>query len=118
MQTKDKIFEANKYVQDAVEAYEKIKIGFEKTRAKQKKNVDRHRHGLVFSLGDQVLLPFKMAWYRQETFVSKSQHAIFLSSSNFRKDQQYSLRIEATRRLENKYAFHVTVLSPIVGDVP
>ncbi|MCO5568409.1 hypothetical protein L7F22_022108 [Adiantum nelumboides] len=52
LQTKDKIFEADKYVQNVDEAFRKIKITLEKTQFKQKKAVDRHRRELVFSLGD------------------------------------------------------------------
>ncbi|MCO5582340.1 hypothetical protein L7F22_036234 [Adiantum nelumboides] len=59
LQTKDKIFEADKYVQNTVEAYRKVKIALEKTQSKQKKAADCHRHELVFSLGDWVLLRFE-----------------------------------------------------------
>ncbi|MCO5548471.1 hypothetical protein L7F22_029128 [Adiantum nelumboides] len=52
--TKDKIFEADKYVQNTDEAYKKIKLALEKTRSKQKKAVDRQRRELVFSLGDWI----------------------------------------------------------------
>ncbi|MCO5555964.1 hypothetical protein L7F22_009508 [Adiantum nelumboides] len=41
LQTKDKIFEADKYVQNTDEAYKKIKLALEKTQSKQKKAVDR-----------------------------------------------------------------------------
>ncbi|MCO5574134.1 hypothetical protein L7F22_027913 [Adiantum nelumboides] len=42
LQTKDKIFEADKYVQNTDEAYMKIKLENEKTQSKQKKAADRH----------------------------------------------------------------------------
>ncbi|MCO5610479.1 hypothetical protein L7F22_064717 [Adiantum nelumboides] len=58
LQTKDKIFEADKYVQNTDEAYRK-------TQSKQKKAADRHRHELVFSLGDWVLLRFEKARLRK-----------------------------------------------------
>ncbi|MCO5596371.1 hypothetical protein L7F22_050432 [Adiantum nelumboides] len=57
LRTKDKIFEADKYVQNVDEAYRNIKIALEKTQLKQKKAADCHRRELVFSLGDWVLLP-------------------------------------------------------------
>ncbi|MCO5605036.1 hypothetical protein L7F22_059213 [Adiantum nelumboides] len=59
LHTKDKIFEADKYVQDMDEMYKKVKVALEKTQAKQKKAVDRHRREVVFSLGDWVLLRFE-----------------------------------------------------------
>ncbi|MCO5607585.1 hypothetical protein L7F22_061782 [Adiantum nelumboides] len=65
LQTKDKIFEADKYVQNTDEAYRKIKLAFEKTQSKQKKAADRHRRELVFSLGDWVLLRFEKARLRK-----------------------------------------------------
>ncbi|MCO5557138.1 hypothetical protein L7F22_010695 [Adiantum nelumboides] len=65
LQTKDKIFEANKYMQNTDEAYRKMKLALEKTQSKQKKAVDRHRRELVFSLGDWALLCFEMARLRK-----------------------------------------------------
>ncbi|MCO5613418.1 hypothetical protein L7F22_067694 [Adiantum nelumboides] len=54
LQIKDKMFEADKYVQNTDEAYRKIKLALEKTQSKQKKAADRHRRELVFSLEDMV----------------------------------------------------------------
>ncbi|MCO5571578.1 hypothetical protein L7F22_025322 [Adiantum nelumboides] len=65
LQTKDKIFEADKYVQNMDEAYRKKKIALEKTQSKQKKAADRHLRELVFSLGDWVLLRFEKARLRK-----------------------------------------------------
>ncbi|MCO5614399.1 hypothetical protein L7F22_068680 [Adiantum nelumboides] len=61
LHTKDKIFEADKYVQDMDEMYKKVKVALEKTQAKQKKAADSHRREVVFSLGDWVLLRFEKA---------------------------------------------------------
>ncbi|MCO5611120.1 hypothetical protein L7F22_065370 [Adiantum nelumboides] len=63
--TKDKIFEADKYVQNTDEAYKKIKLAIEKTQSKQKKAADRHRRELVFSLGDWVILRFEKTRLRK-----------------------------------------------------
>ncbi|MCO5612854.1 hypothetical protein L7F22_067125 [Adiantum nelumboides] len=65
LQTKDKIFEADKYVQNTDEAYRKIKLAPKKTQSKQKKAADHHRRELVFSLGDWVLLRFEKARLRK-----------------------------------------------------
>ena len=56
LHTKDKIFEAEKYVEDWEEAYKKVKEALQRTQAKQKKAADRHRRHLEFALGDWVLL--------------------------------------------------------------
>ncbi|MCO5598235.1 hypothetical protein L7F22_052327 [Adiantum nelumboides] len=61
LHTKDKTFEADKYVQDMDEMYKKVKVALEKTQAKQKKAADSHRREVVFSLGDWVLLRFEKA---------------------------------------------------------
>ncbi|MCO5594877.1 hypothetical protein L7F22_048912 [Adiantum nelumboides] len=61
LHTKDKIFEADKYVQNMGEMYKKVKVALEKTQAKQKKAADRHCREVVFSLGDWVLLRFDKA---------------------------------------------------------
>ncbi|MCO5576324.1 hypothetical protein L7F22_030133 [Adiantum nelumboides] len=50
LQTKDKIFETDKYVQNTDEAYRKIKLVLEKTQSKRKKAVDRHILNLYFHL--------------------------------------------------------------------
>ncbi|MCO5547211.1 hypothetical protein L7F22_000656 [Adiantum nelumboides] len=88
LQTKDKIFEADKYVQNTDETYRKIKLALEKTQSKQKKAVDRHHHELVFSLGDWVLLRF----------------------------EKTRLKLLEGWKIHN--AFHVSLLRPFVGDVP
>ncbi|MCO5572302.1 hypothetical protein L7F22_026055 [Adiantum nelumboides] len=59
--TNDKVFEADKYVQNTNEAYRTMKLALEKTRSKQRKVADCHRHELLFSLGDWVLLRFEKA---------------------------------------------------------
>ncbi|MCO5575944.1 hypothetical protein L7F22_029751 [Adiantum nelumboides] len=94
LHTKDKIFEANKYVQNTDEAYKKIKLALEKTRSKQKKAADRYHRELVFSLGDWVLLRF-------EGQIS---------------DVAYRLKLPEGWKIHN--AFHASLLRPFVGDVP
>ena len=61
LHTKVKIFEADKYVEDWEAAYRKVKEALQRTQAKQKKAVDRHRRHLEFALGDWVLLRFEKA---------------------------------------------------------
>ncbi|MCO5582794.1 hypothetical protein L7F22_036693 [Adiantum nelumboides] len=71
LQTKDKIFEAEKYVQDMDEAYKKIKLALEKTQLEQKEAADRHRRELVYSLGDWILLRFEKARLRKVKDIGK-----------------------------------------------
>ena len=56
--TKDKTFEADKFVGDMKTAYEKVKLALQKTQAKQKKAADKHRRELQFDTGAWVLLKF------------------------------------------------------------
>ncbi|MCO5554215.1 hypothetical protein L7F22_007743 [Adiantum nelumboides] len=88
LHTKDKIFEADKYVEDMDEMYKKVKVALEKTQAKQKKAVDRYCREVVFSLGDWVLLRFEKA----------------------------RLKLLENWKIHN--AFHVSLLTLYVGDVP
>ncbi|MCO5582968.1 hypothetical protein L7F22_036873 [Adiantum nelumboides] len=120
--TKDKIFEADKYVQNTDEAYRKIKLALEKTQSKQKKAADRHRRELVFSLGDWELLRFEKARLRK----MKGKERLFpklgmryygpFQVCDKISDVAYRLKLPEDWKIHN--AFHVSFLRPFVGDVP
>ncbi|MCO5611276.1 hypothetical protein L7F22_065528 [Adiantum nelumboides] len=122
LQTKDKIFEADKYVQNTDEAYRKIKLALEKTQSKQKKAADRHRRELVFSLGDWVLLRFEKARLRK----MKGKERLFpklgmryygpFQVCDKISDVAYRLKLPEDWKIHN--AFHVSLLRPFVGDMP
>ncbi|MCO5580452.1 hypothetical protein L7F22_034320 [Adiantum nelumboides] len=122
LQTKDKIFEADKYVQNMDEAYRKIKLALEKTQSKQKKAADRHRRELVFSLGDWVLLRFEKARLRK----MKGKERLFpklgmryygpFQVCDKISDVAYRLKLPEGWKIHN--AFHVSLLRPFVDDVP
>ncbi|MCO5560446.1 hypothetical protein L7F22_014061 [Adiantum nelumboides] len=122
LHTKDKIFEADKYVQDMDEMYKKVKVALEKTQAKQKKATDSHRREVVFSLGDWVLLRFEKARLKK----MKGKERLFpkLSMRYYGpfqvcdkiSDVSYRLKFSESWRIHN--AFHVSLLRPYVGDVP
>ncbi|MCO5555025.1 hypothetical protein L7F22_008564 [Adiantum nelumboides] len=122
LHTKDKIFEADKYIQDMDEMYRKVKVALEKTRAKQKKAADRHRREVVFSLGDWVLLRFEKARLKK----MKGKERLF-PKLNMRyygpfqicdiiSDVAYRLKLPESWKIHN--AFHVSLLRSYVGDVP
>ena len=52
LHTKDKIFEADKYVEDMQESYARVKYALQRTQEKHKKAADKHRRPLEFALGD------------------------------------------------------------------
>ncbi|MCO5593584.1 hypothetical protein L7F22_047599 [Adiantum nelumboides] len=122
LQTKDKIFEAYKYVQNTDEAYRKIKLALEKTQSKQKKVADGHRRELVFSIGDWVLLRFEKARLRkmkdkQRLFpkLGMRYHGPFQVCDKI-SDVAYRLKLPEGWKIHN--AFHVSLLRPFVGDMP
>ncbi|MCO5566505.1 hypothetical protein L7F22_020182 [Adiantum nelumboides] len=122
LQTKDKLFEADKYVQNTDEAYRKIKLALEKTQSKQNKAADRHRRELVFSLGDWELLRFEKAKLRK----MKGKERLFpklgmryygpFQVCDKMSDVAYRLKLPEGWKIHN--AFHVSLLRPFVGDVP
>ncbi|MCO5569982.1 hypothetical protein L7F22_023696 [Adiantum nelumboides] len=65
LHTKDKIFEADRYVEGWQEAYKKVKYALEKTQAKQNRAADSHRRELLFKENDWVLLRFEKARLRK-----------------------------------------------------
>ena len=56
--TKDKIFEADKYVEDWQQAYAKVKYALQRIQEKHKKAADKHHRHLEFVEADWVLLKF------------------------------------------------------------
>ncbi|MCO5553853.1 hypothetical protein L7F22_007379 [Adiantum nelumboides] len=88
--TKDKIFEADRYVEGWQEAYKKVKYDLEKTQAKQKRAADSHRRELLFKEND---------WVSQKI-----------------SDVAYRLKLPEGWKIHN--AFHVSLLRPFVGEVP
>ncbi|MCO5559675.1 hypothetical protein L7F22_013276 [Adiantum nelumboides] len=122
LQTKDKIFEADKYVQNTDEAYRKIKLALEKTQSKQKKVVDHHRHELVFSLGDWVLLRFEKARLRKmkgkEHLFPKMGMQYYGPFQVCNKISDVACRLKLPEGWKIHNAFHVSLLRPFVGDVP
>ncbi|MCO5606894.1 hypothetical protein L7F22_061085 [Adiantum nelumboides] len=122
LHTKDKIFEADQYVQTMDEMYKKIKLALEKTQAKQKRAADLHRRELVFSLGDWVLLRFEKARLKkmkgkERLFpkLSMRYYGPFQVTDKI-SDVAYRLKLPEHWRIHN--AFHVSLLRPFVGDVP
>ncbi|MCO5596900.1 hypothetical protein L7F22_050971 [Adiantum nelumboides] len=122
LQTKDKIFEADKYVQNTDEAYRKIKLTLEKTQSNQKKAADPQRCELVFSLGDWVLLRLEKARLRkmkgkERLFPKLGMHYYgpFQVCDKI-SDVAYRLKLPEGWKIHN--AFHVSLRRPFVGDVP
>ena len=122
LHTKDKIFQADQYVQNMDETFQKIKHALEKTQAKQKKAADQHRRELLFSLGDWVLLRFEKARLKKRkgkeslfTKLGMRYYGPFQVTEKI-SDVSYRLKLPETWKIHN--AFHVSLLRPYVGDVP
>ncbi|MCO5612046.1 hypothetical protein L7F22_066308 [Adiantum nelumboides] len=120
--TKDKIFEADKYVQNTDEAYRNIKLALEKTQSKQKKAADRHRRELVLSLGDWIVLRFEKARLRKmkgkERLFPKLGMRYYGPFQVYDKISNVAYRLKLPEGWKIHNAFHVSLLRPFVGDVP
>ena len=122
LHTKDKIFEADRYVEGWEEAYKKVKYALEKSQAKQKRAADMHRRRLLFKKDDWVLLRFEKARLRkmkgkERLFpkLSMRYYGPFQVSDRI-SDVAYRLKLPDTWKIHN--AFHVSLLRPFVGTVP
>ena len=121
LHTKDKIFEADQYVQSMDETYQKIKYALERTQAKQKRAADIHRRELVFNEHDWVLLRFEKArlkkWKGKESLFPKLSMRYYGPFQVTEKinDVYYRLKLPEQWKIHN--AFHVILLRPFVGDV-
>ncbi|MCO5597750.1 hypothetical protein L7F22_051831 [Adiantum nelumboides] len=122
LHTKDKIFEADKHVQDMDEMYQKVKVALEKTQGKQKKAANRHCREVVFSLGDWVLLRFEKARLKKmkskERLFPKLNMRYYGPSQVCDKISDVACRLKLPKNWKIHNAFHVSLLRPYVGDVP
>ncbi|MCO5551861.1 hypothetical protein L7F22_005366 [Adiantum nelumboides] len=120
-QTKEKIFETDKYVQNTDEAYRKRKLALEKTLSKQKKAIDCHRRELVLSLGDWVLLRFEKARLRKmkgkKHLFPKLGMRYYGPFQVCDKIDDVAYRLKLLQDWKTHNAFHVSLLRPFVGDV-
>ena len=122
LHTKDKIFEADRYVEGWEEAYKKVKYALEKSQAKQKRAADLHRRELLFEKNDWVLLRFEKARLRKrkgkERFFPKLSMRYYgpFQVSDKISDVAYRLKLPENWKIHN--AFHVSLLRPFIGDVP
>ncbi|MCO5577338.1 hypothetical protein L7F22_031167 [Adiantum nelumboides] len=122
LHTKDKIFEADRYVEGWQEAYKKVKYALEKTQAKQKRAADSHRRELLFKENDWVLLRFEKARLRKRKGkerlfpkLSMRYYGPFQVSQKI-SDVAYRLKLPEGWKIHN--AFHMSLLRPFVGELP
>ncbi|MCO5579744.1 hypothetical protein L7F22_033604 [Adiantum nelumboides] len=121
LHTKDRIFEADRYVEGWQEAYKKVKYALEKTQAKQKRAADSHRRELLFKENDWVLLRFEKARLQKKKGkerlfpkLSMRYYGPFQVSQKI-SDVAYKLKLPEGWKTHN--AFHVSLLRPFVGEV-
>ncbi|MCO5570429.1 hypothetical protein L7F22_024151 [Adiantum nelumboides] len=116
----DKIYEADKYVQNTDEAYKKIKLVLEKTQSMQKKFADCHRCELVFSLGDWVgnSMPRLRKMKGKKRLFPKLGMRYYGPFQVYHKLSYVAYRLKLLEGWKIHNAFHVSLLSPFVSDVP
>lgn len=122
LHTKDKIFEADRYVEDMEESYAKVKYALQRTQKKHKKAADEHRRPLEFALGDWVLLKFEKARIKKmrgrERLFPKLSMRYYGPFQVIDKMSEVSYRLQLPDNWRIHNAFHVSLLRPFVGEVP
>ncbi|MCO5580766.1 hypothetical protein L7F22_034636 [Adiantum nelumboides] len=122
LSTKDKIFEADKYIRDLDTAFAKVRETLQKSQERQKKAADRHRHDLKLKENDWVLSRFEKVRLRKKKGkerlfpkLSMRYYGPFQITEEIN-DVSFRLRLPDTWKIHN--AFHVSLLKPFRGDVP
>ena len=122
LHTKDKIFKANRYVEDMEESYARVKYALQRTQEKHKKAADKHRRPLEFALGDWVLLKFEKARLKKmkgrERLFPKLSMRYYGPFQVLEKMSEVSYRLKLPDSWKIHNAFHVSLLRPFVGEVP
>ncbi|MCO5548318.1 hypothetical protein L7F22_001775 [Adiantum nelumboides] len=112
------VLDLHKYVQDMDEMYKEVKVALEKTWAKQKKAVDRHRRE-VFLLGDWMFEKARLKKMKgKERLFPKLSMRYYgpFQVCDKNSDVAYRLKFPENWKIHN--AFHVSLLRLYVGDVP
>ena len=91
LQTKERIFEVDTYVEDLKTAYEKVKHALQRSQDKRKRTTDKKRRELILKKDDWVLLRFHKARLRTKKgkirLYTRTEYAVLWTLSNTREDQ-------------------------------
>ncbi|MCO5589007.1 hypothetical protein L7F22_042971 [Adiantum nelumboides] len=120
--TKDKIFEADHFVEDLATSFVKIKEALQKSQERHKKAADKHRRQMDLKEGDWVLLKFEKARLRKK----KGKERLYPNLSMCYYDpfqiieriNEVSFRLQLPETWKIHNAFHASLLRPFKGEVP
>ncbi|MCO5553910.1 hypothetical protein L7F22_007436 [Adiantum nelumboides] len=120
--TKDKIFEANHFVEDLATSFAKKIEALQKSQERNKKAADKHRRQIDMKEGDWVLLKFEKSRFRKKKGKERLYPKVSVRYYNTFQiverinEVSFKLQLPETRKIHN--AFHVSLLRPFKGEVP
>ncbi|MCO5613265.1 hypothetical protein L7F22_067541 [Adiantum nelumboides] len=120
--TKDKIFEADHFVEDLATSFAKIKEALQKSQERHKKATDKHRRQMDLKEGDWVLLKFEKARLRKkkgkERLYPKLSMRYYGPFQIIERINEVSFRLQLPKTWKIHNAFHMSLLRPFKGEVP
>lgn len=122
MQTKDKIFAADQFVEDYDSAYAKVRTAIQKAQEKQSAAANKRRRAFQIKEGQWVLLKFEKGRLKNKVGQKKIYLKLFFRYYGpfkvLKIINQVSVRLDLPPHWKIHNVFHASLIKPYIGDIP